>query len=192
MVCDWRLIGCRWSRAAFASVRKHPKRRAASALHLCHLPLPFTSAHHQVHVAHAAFPSAVFRGENAIHCLAANSRANLLADLLRFAAANLNFAQNARLLNTFGDGPFFRDKPMRFYGGSPLAYLSVFKCAAASDSFRLLPMALPAASDGLQCLMFRWAGAAPPSKSSSPLRLSMKLSTSRCGPTACSVSERTL
>ena len=85
----------------------------------------------QPHVDVPGSPSAVFKGENCLHCLAVNWQHAAIMKVLRLAAKHLPADGLKLLLNSQAEGSFFLSRPMCFYGGHPIAYLAAFKATAA-------------------------------------------------------------
>lgn len=69
---------------------------------------------------------ALFTGESCLHIVAANRREKLLLRLVDLAEAELPASAFGELLRTQARGSFFNEMPMRFYGGTALAYSCVF------------------------------------------------------------------
>ena len=79
----------------------------------------------QLHEFHrAGFP--LFFGESTLHICCVNKREDLLVDLIDLAIKELPSNEVHVLFKSQGTGVFFHEVPMRWYGGSPLAYACCF------------------------------------------------------------------
>lgn len=80
----------------------------------------------QVHVNHrAGFP--LFAGESCLHICAVNVREALFCKMIDLTVSQLPKEQAVALYESQAAGVFFDELPMRFYGGSPLAYACCFQ-----------------------------------------------------------------
>ena len=68
----------------------------------------------------------LFVGESSLHICCVNRRENLLCELLQIALDNLSRKEVAALLGSQASGIFFHESPMRWYGGTTLAYACCF------------------------------------------------------------------
>jgi hypothetical protein len=84
----------------------------------------------QLHVNHrAGFP--LFTGESAFHICCVNKQEELLCLMLDLAVRKLSAAELETLLRSQATGVFFESMPMRFYGGTALAYACCFELRGA-------------------------------------------------------------
>lgn len=80
----------------------------------------------QVHVRHrAGIP--LFTGESCLHIAAVNHRGWILCSMIALARQSLTPSDLENLLRSQATGVFFEAMPMRFYGGTPLAYACCFE-----------------------------------------------------------------
>ena len=78
----------------------------------------------QVHTKHrAGFP--LFTGESGLHVLAVNNREDMLCRMIELCVSKLTNDEVCTLFRSQAAGVFFNEMPMRFYGGTPLAYACV-------------------------------------------------------------------
>jgi hypothetical protein len=68
----------------------------------------------------------LFVGESSLHICCVNRREDLLCELLQIALDNLSRKEVAALLSSQASGIFFHESPMRWYGGTTLAYACCF------------------------------------------------------------------
>ena len=89
----------------------------------------------QVHTKHRlGFP--LFTGEGTLHVLVVNQQEKLLCRCIELAMRrdgpfDLSDEQARAAFTSLASGVFFNDMPMRFYGGSPLAYAASFELREA-------------------------------------------------------------
>ena len=84
----------------------------------------------QLHVDHRdGFP--LFSGESALHICCVNKQEELLCLMLDLAVQKLSAAEFEALLRSQTTGVFFESMPMRFYGGTALAYACCFELRTA-------------------------------------------------------------
>ena len=89
----------------------------------------------QVHTKHRlGFP--LFTGEGTLHVLVVNQQEKLLCKFIELAMRrdgpfDLSDEQARAAFTSLASGVFFNDMPMRFYGGSPLAYAASFELREA-------------------------------------------------------------
>jgi hypothetical protein len=89
----------------------------------------------QVHGKHRTLRIPLFTGESALHILAVNRRGRLLAELIKLAAQALRQDEARTLFTTQASGVFFLDDPMRYYGGTPLAFAAAFELREAIHAY---------------------------------------------------------
>lgn len=78
--------------------------------------------------------SKLFLGESILHIVIVNRHEELLVKLVELACKKLEREEVVALLHAQAEGLFFRDLPMRWYGGTALAYACSFNMRKAVEA----------------------------------------------------------